>query len=336
MAHVVATVVLDGFEPFEFAVAAEVFGTDRSYLGVEWYEFRLCTPGEVTLAGGAKLRGSHGLEDVATADTVIIPQGPVDSDPPAELLEVVVDAHRRGARIVSFCSGCFVLAAAGLLDGRRATAHWIETERFRRRFPRVQLDPNVLFVDEGDVLTSAGTAAGIDLALHIVRKDFGADIARAVARRMVVPPHRDGGQAQFIDPPHAPRVPSDGMAPLLDWLSGQLHRDVTVAEMAARVAMSERTFARRFKEATGTTPFRWVLRQRLQAAQELLETTDLDVDRIAHRSGFGSATNLREHFRRELGTTPTAYRRTFKGAERPAEGTANRTPPDAERVPVRG
>ena len=336
MAHVVATVVLDGSDPFEFAVASEVFGTDRSHLGVEWYEFRLCTPGEITLAGGAVLRGSHGLDALATADTVIIPQGPVDDEPLPELMEAILDAHRRGARIVSFCSGSFVVAAAGLLDGRRATCHWIETEKFRRRFPRVRLDPNVLFIDEGDVLTSAGTAAGIDLALHIVRKDFGADIARAVARRMVVPPHRDGGQAQFIDPPHTPRVPADGMAPLLDWLSTELHRDVTVAEMAARVAMSERTFARRFKEATGTTPFRWVLRQRVQKAQELLETADLDIDRIAHRAGFGTATNLREHFRRELGTTPTAYRRAFRGTERAAEGTGHAASGDAQHLAVRG
>ncbi len=314
--HVVATVVLDGANPFEFSVACEVFGLERPEVGAAWsYEHRLCTPaGGATLTGGIVVQGSHGLDALEAADTLLLPHGYVERPADPRVVEAVRRAHRRGARLVSFCSGAFTLAEAGVLDGRRATTHWTYAEPFRRRFPRVRLDPNVLFVDEGQILTSAGTAAGIDLALHIVRCDLGAEVARAVARRMVVPPHREGGQAQYIDPPHQPRCEVDDIALLLDWLTESLHRDVTVAEMARRAAMSERTFARRFKEATGTTPFRWVLHRRLQLAQELLETTDLDIDRLAHRSGFGTATNLRDHFRRELGTTPTAYRRTFRGA----------------------
>jgi AraC family transcriptional regulator, transcriptional activator FtrA len=316
MAHTVAAVIADGANPFEFAVACEVFGIDRSELGVEWYDFRLCAPDRRVLAsGGIEIRTGHDLSAVATADTVIVPQGSVRDEPHPDLLAALQAAHQRGGRLASFCTGAFTLAATGLLDGRHATTHWMHAEDFRRRFPRVRLDANVLFVDEGDILTSAGTAAGIDLALHMVRLDYGAGVARAVARRMVVPPHRDGGQAQFIDPPHEPRVAADGLAAVLDWLRGELHREVTVAEMAARAAMSERTFARRFKEETGTTPFRWLLAQRLQRAQELLETTDLDVDRVARRAGFGTAANLRDHFRRELATTPSAYRRTFQGAE---------------------
>jgi AraC family transcriptional regulator, transcriptional activator FtrA len=320
MRHVLATVVPDGAHPFEFAVACEVFGLERPELGVAWYDFRLCTAdARVNLQGGAQLRGTHGLEGLAHADTIVVPNGPVEGAADVRIVQAVARAAARGARLVSFCSGAFVLAEAGVLDGRRATTHWMYADAFRARFPRVRLDPNVLFVDEGRVLTSAGTAAGIDLALHVVRLDHGAEVARQVARRMVVPPHREGGQAQFVDPPHLPRdCAGDALPGLLDWLHGHLHGEVTVAAMARRVAMSERTFARRFKEQTGTTPFRWLLHQRLQRAQALLEDSDLAVEQVAARCGFGTATNLREHFRRELGTTPTAYRRTFRGAAAPA------------------
>jgi AraC family transcriptional regulator, transcriptional activator FtrA len=312
MPHRVAAVVLDGANPFEFAVASEVFGIERPEVGRELYAFDLCAPtGRARLAGGAELTTPGDLEAIAAADTVIVPHGGALEEVDPELLSAMTRAHARGARLVSFCSGAFTLAATGLLDGRRATTHWMLTQAFRRRFPRVTLDPNVLFVDEGDVLTSAGTAAGIDLALHLVRLDHGAEVARGIARRMVVPPHRDGGQAQFIDPPHEPRIGTDQLGGLLDWLRGDLRREITVAEMARRSAMSERTFVRRFKEATGTTPFRWVAGQRLRRAQELLETTDLDVDQVAGAAGFGTATNLRQHFRRELDITPSAYRRSF-------------------------
>jgi AraC family transcriptional regulator, transcriptional activator FtrA len=315
--HTVAALVLDGANIFEFAVASEVFGVERPEIGRHLYEFALCAPGgRADLAGGTQLRTAGDLRTVADADTVIVPHGRLHDPVDPALLDALLAANQDGARLVSFCSGAFTLAATGLLDGRRATTHWLYTEAFRARFPKVTLDPNVLFVDEGDVLTSAGTAAGIDLALHLVRRDHGAEVARGIARRMVVPPHRDGGQAQYIDPPTRPRVTTDGMAALLDWIRSDLGRDLKVADMAQRAAMSERTFVRRFREATGTTPFRWVLTQRLQQAQELLETTDLDVDRIADSAGFGTATNLRDHFRRELRTTPSAYRRTFGSGTR--------------------
>jgi AraC family transcriptional regulator, transcriptional activator FtrA len=314
VAHRVAVVVTDGTHPFEFAVACEVFGLERPELRHDPYALRLCmTKGGVRLHGGLRVSDGDELRALAQADTVIVPHGQADGAPDAEIVGALLDAYTRGARLVSFCSGAFVLAATGLLDGRRATTHWMYAEAFRRRFPRVRLDPNVLFVDEGRLLTSAGTAAAIDLSLHLVRLDHGADVAQAIARRMVVPPHRDGGQAQFIAPAHHPRVDGSELAGLLDWLAENAHRDIPVAEMASRAAMSERTFARRFKEATGATPFRWLLGQRLRKAQALLETSDLDVEQVARRTGFGTGANLREHFRRELATTPTAYRRAFRG-----------------------
>lgn len=325
MPHHVATLVLDGGNLFEFAVAAEVFGVERPEIGTGLYELTLCSPGrEARLPAGARLRTPGDLATVAGADTVIVPHGHPDAPAAPDVVEALLAAHANGARLVSFCSGAFPLAATGLLDGRRATTHWLYAETFRRRFPRVSLDPNVLFVDEGELLTSAGTAAGIDLALHLVRRDHGAEVARGIARRMVVPPHRDGGQAQFIDPPERPRVVADELAGLLDELRADLGSELTVAEMARRATMSERTFVRRFREATGTTPFRWLLTQRLQRAQQLLETTDLDVDRIADETGFGTATNLREHFRRELRTTPSGYRRAFGTSRAQHAGTGVR------------
>jgi AraC family transcriptional activator FtrA len=312
--HLVATVVVDGGNLFELSVAHEVFALDRPELGPRQYAHRLCTPpGGARLNGGGRLEGTHGFADgMAEAQTIVLPNDPTLGHPEPELLDAILAAHERGARLVSFCTGAFALAATGILDGRRATTHWMHVDAFRRRFPRVLLDPNVLFVDEGRVLTSAGTAAGIDLALHLVRQDLGAEAARTVARRMVVPPHRDGGQAQFVEPEHRPLVEADGMAALLDWLASNLASEVTVADMAQRAAMSERTFARRFKEVTGTTPLRWLLHQRCEKAQHLLESSDLAVDRIAVFCGFGTATNLRDHFRRRLGTTPSAYRRAFR------------------------
>lgn len=314
MPHTVATVVFDGIQPFEFAVACEVFGLERPELGVEWYDFHICGRDPWVRTGqGFRIEVPDGLDVVARAGTVIVPAAPRDPDDiPDDVLDALRTAHTRGARLLSFCSGAFTLAAAGLLDGRRATTHWMHADELRARYPRVDLQPNVLYVDEGDVLTSAGTAAGIDLSLHVVRLDHGAEIANMVARRMVVPPHRDGGQAQFVRPPHVPRRTADGdIAALLDWLATRLDSDVAVEEMAQQVAMSPRTFARRFKEATGVTPGRWLAQQRIARAQQLLETTDLDVEVVASRSGLGSGANLREHFRRELETTPSAYRRTF-------------------------
>jgi transcriptional regulator GlxA family with amidase domain len=322
MAHQVAALVVDDANPFEFAVAAEVFGIERPEIPGWDYAFDLVAAGRrATLHGGAQLTTTAGLDALAVADTVVVPAGKVFSDNDPDVVAAVAAAHARGARVMSFCSGAFVLGEAGLLDGRRATTHWKYTVEFTQRFPRVRVDPNVLFVDEGDVLTSAGTAAGIDLALHVVRGDLGAEAARVVARRMVVPPHRDGGQAQFIDGAPQARVRPDELSGVLEWARTRLDHDLSVAVLAARAAMSERTFNRRFKESTGTTPFRWLLTQRLQRAQELLETTPLDVDQVAARSGFGTAANLREHFRRELRTTPSTYRRAFSGG-RPMSATA--------------
>ena len=230
--------------------------------------------------------------------------------PPAALLTALQRAHRRGARLVSICSGVFVLAAAGLLDGRRATTHWRYLEVLRSRFPRIRVEPDVLYVDEGDVLTSAGSAAGIDLCLHIVRKDFGAEIANQVARRLVMPPHRDGGQAQFAVRPMPPDE-TTGLAGTLDWARLHLERPLSVRDLAIRARMSPRNFARRFKQQTGTTPHRWITHERLLAAQQFLERGRRSMEEIAQAVGFQTAATLRQHFRRSLRTTPTAYRRTF-------------------------
>lgn len=314
MAHHVVVLAAEMTSVFELGVATEVFGFERPEIATGLYDFTVCAVDRhARIEGGLQLPTTAGLEALDGADTVLVPNGAPRSISDPAALAAIRDAHARGARIASFCTGAFTLAEAGLLDGRCATTHWKYVDAFRRRFPRVQVDPNVLFVDEGDVLTSAGSAAGLDLALHMVRADHGAETAAAIARHLVVPPHREGGQAQFIERPHQPLVDGDRLAVLLEEVRRDLHQDIGVAEMASRAAMSERTFARRFKEATGTTPFRWLLSQRLQRARELLESTDLDVDRVASQAGLGTAANLREHFRRELATTPTAYRRTFRG-----------------------
>jgi transcriptional regulator GlxA family with amidase domain len=314
----VAMVVFDRINVFEMAVPCEVFGLDRSDMGLPNYRLLIAAaePGELHTQAKFRIEAPYGLSALRRAGTVIVPAWrDVKEVPPAPLLRALRDAHRRGARIVSLCSGAFVLAHAGLLDGRRATTHWMYARQFASTFPAVQLDPNVLYVDEGSVLTSAGTAAGIDLCLHIVRKDLGAKVANQFARRMVVPPHRDGGQAQFIQTP-MPVMPTDRLEPTMAWAAAHLKHPLTVQSMAAHAHMSPRTFARRFKAGAGTTPLRWLLAQRLAATERLLETTDLDVDRIAEEAGLGSAANLRLHFARVLSTTPSAYRRAFSGRMR--------------------
>jgi transcriptional regulator GlxA family with amidase domain len=308
----VAAVVSHGLSPFEFAVACEVFGIDRSAdVGRPWYRFLVCAadPPPVRTNAGFTIDTRHGLEGLRRADTIVVPASgsAVRND---ALLDALRRAHRRGARILSVCTGAFVLAEAGLLDGRPATTHWMHAEAFRRAYPLVKLDPGVLYVDDGDILTSAGTAAGIDLCLHVVRLDYGAAAANAVARRMVVPPHRDGGQAQYVNEP----VPEDTslFSDTLEWVSSHLDEPITVEDLARRSAMSPRTFARRFREVAGTTPHQWLLRQRVLAAQQLLETTDLSIDAVAARCGLGTATNLRQHFQRIVRTSPHAYRKTFR------------------------
>ncbi len=315
----VAILVRDGVTLFELGVACEIFGGSwAEILGVPWYRSYVCgvRPGPVTADAGFQLLAAHGADRIAAADTVIVlptddgAGGEDEADP--EVSRILRQAHARGSRIVSLCTGAFAVAAAGLLDGRRATTHWTECTAFRRKYPHVQLDPGVLFVDEGDVLTSAGSAAGIDLCLHLVRQDYGTEIATQVARQLVVPPQRDGGQAQYID---APMPEVDGASLFADtvtWLQEHLDQPVTVEELAARSAMSPRTFARRFLASTGTTPYQWLLQQRIQFAQRLLETSDLPIDMVAERSGFSTAANLRKHFSRVVHVSPQGYRRTFQ------------------------
>jgi transcriptional regulator GlxA family with amidase domain len=319
--HVVAALVGREFAAFELATAHEVFGLDRSeYTDPDpWYEFRVVAvfgePVVPVVGGDWTLSTPWTLDDLADADTVIVPVWPdrADADAPPEVLDALRAAHARGARIVTVCSGAFLLAQTGLLDGRQATTHWMYAPQLAKQFPAIEVDPNVLFVDAGDGLfTSAGTAAGIDLCLHLVRLDYGADVANAVARRMVVPPQRDGGQAQFVHAPLPPAPSDDPIGRTLDWAIEHLDEPLTVEDLARQALVSPRSFARRFRTATGTTPMQWLTRQRVLHAQRLLETTDLPVELVAQRCGFGTATALRVHFRRLVGTSPLAYRRTFQ------------------------
>ncbi len=317
-AHRVATIVPVGANPFEFSVACEVFGSPRPELGPPLYEHRLVVESHpVAVNGGWTLDSPHGLDSLGWADTVIVPAVPRDSrrDPGHPLVSALRDAHDRGARIVSFCSGVFALAAAGVLDGRPAATHWLYVEEMRRLHPTVAVDGDVLYVDDGRILTSAGTAAAIDLSLHIVRMDHGAQMANEVARRMVVPPLRDGGQAQFALVPVPRTVEDDRLGPVLSWMVEHLDEQLTVSELARLAAMSGRSFARHFRIATGTTPLRWLAYQRVARAQELLEVTDLPIEAIAQRVGLGTATNLRQQFRRATATTPSAYRERFRRTE---------------------
>jgi AraC family transcriptional regulator, transcriptional activator FtrA len=311
--HTVAIVVSNGVSAFEFGVACEVFGIDRSELGVPWYRSVVCTSeeGPVTTKSGFSIVTSHGLDQLARADTIVVTPPGDGVEPSEALLEALVRAHRRGKRLLSLCTGALVFAAAGLLDGRPATTHWMHAEELATRYPLVKVDPSVLYVDDGDILTSAGSAASIDLCLHVVALDFGAEIANALARRMVVPPHRDGGQAQFVETPVSGVQFDDGFSDTLQWVQTHLNEQVTVESLAQRATMSPRTFARRFRATTGTTPYRWVLLQRVVLAQRLLETTDLAVDVIAEQCGMGTPA-LRDQFQRIVGTSPGRYRSTFR------------------------
>ena len=315
----VAILAYDGLALLEFAVACDVFGDRDPATGVPRYEVLVCGArrGEVTVGTGLRLRVPFGLGVVARADTVVVPPCDDPRGVPPEVIRALRRAHARGARILSLCTGAAILAEAGLLDGRRATTHWGEAEAMARRFPAVSIDPGVLYVDDGDILTSAGSAASIDLCLHVVRQDLGAEVASRVARELVVPPFREGGQAQYIETPVPDPDTSDLFAETVAWVQGHLDQAVTVEELARRSAMSRRTFARRFAASTGTTPYQWLLRQRLARAQQLLETTALAIDVVAERSGFQNAGNLRKHFHAVLRTTPQSYRRTFRVATLP-------------------
>jgi transcriptional regulator GlxA family with amidase domain len=315
----VVAVLLDGVHPFELGVVCEVFGIDRRDDGLPTYDFAVASaegPSLSTHVGGLTVGTSYGLERLEEADLIAVPAGAdyVVRDYPPELLDALRRAVDRGARVLSVCSGVFVLGAAGLLDGRRCSVHWKQAAELAVRNPRAIIEPDVLYVDEDPVITSAGTAAGIDACLHIVRKEQGPEVANKIARRMVVPPHRDGGQAQYIERP-LPKDSCDTVGEVLVWMEQHLDEEVTVEQLAARAHMSPRTFARRFQQETGTTPYRWILRQRVLLAQRLLEATDETVDAVAGRTGFGTAAALRHQFVRSLGTTPNAYRRAFRGPE---------------------
>ncbi|MGP2439647.1 GlxA family transcriptional regulator [Streptomyces sp. JW3] len=313
----VAAVLLDGVHPFELGVVCEVFGIDRADEGLPGYDFAVVSaegPTLTTHVGGLTVGTPYGLDRLDDADLIAVPAGNefLHRSFPPELLDALRRAVARGTRVLSVCSGVFVLGAAGLLDGRRCAAHWHHAEELTRRYPRAAVEADVLYVDEDPVITSAGTAAGIDACLHLVRKEQGPEVANRIARRMVVPPHRDGGQAQYIERP-LPRSSCDTVGGVLAWMEQHLDEEITVEQLAARAAMSPRTFARRFQQETGTTPYRWLLRQRVLLAQRLLEGTDETMDTIARRTGFGTAAALRYQFTRVLGTTPQGYRRTFRG-----------------------
>ncbi|MFI6601462.1 helix-turn-helix domain-containing protein [Nonomuraea sp. NPDC050536] len=308
----IALAVADGILNFELAMAYELLGTAPPTPVERWYEVVICGTGTVRADGRFVLEPDCGLDRLAQADTVIVPGwADVDEDPPADLVDAVRAAHEAGARVASLCTGAFVLAAAGLLDGRRATTHWAHAETLASRYPRVEVDPDVLYVDNGSVLTSAGKAAAMDLCLHLVRRDHGSAIANAVARRLVVPPHRPGGQAQFVTTP-VPEQPDHPLSELLAWVARRLDQPLTVEDLARQANMSSRHLGRHFRSMTGTTPLQWLLTQRIRRAQELLEATDDSVGAIAEATGMGTATTLRRHFNRTVGVPPDAYRRTFR------------------------
>ncbi|HEX9577232.1 MAG TPA: transcriptional regulator FtrA [Myxococcales bacterium] len=311
----VVILAYDGLCTFEFALAVEIFALPRPELGIPWYTFAVCAVdrGPLRASGGVTVRAQSGLRGIARAGTVVVPGWrDLDQPPPPALVAALRRAHARGARLVSICSGAFVLAATGLLDGKRGTTHWRYTARFAERFPRVQLVPDVLYVDEGQLLTSAGSAAGLDLCMHLVRRDYGAAVANQVARRLVIAPHREGGQAQFVPEPVPSAEEGSPLAPVLDWALRNLREPISVRRLARRAGMSERTFCRRFDAHLGTSPARWLIGQRVIAAQRLLEMSALPIEAIADRTGMGTAANLRHHFRAQIRTTPLHYRRSFR------------------------
>ena len=310
--RVVAVLAYDGVSAFELGLTLEVFGL--SNMGPDWYRVVVCSerPGQpLTANNGLKVIADAGLGALARADTIIVPGSRDIVQASPVLLDALRRAHRRGARVASICAGAFILAAAGLLDGRRATTHWAHTEALARRYPRVQVDSDVLYVDDGDIMTSAGRAAGLDLCLHIVRSDHGTEIANHVARRLVIAPHREGGQAQYIRQP-VPPVEGDTLAAVFDWAQRHLDRDLTISTLAEKARMSRRTFIRRFEDATGMSPGEWVVQTRVAKARELLEATRIPIEGVATETGFGSADAMRHHFRQRLGTSPAHYRAAFR------------------------
>jgi AraC family transcriptional activator FtrA len=313
MKHQVVALAYEGLCTFEFGCVVELFALPRPELAVPWYEFAVCAAkrGPLAAAGGIRVTVPHGLRLLERADTIVIPGWrALEEPPPPQLLNALRRAHARGARLASICSGVFLLAAAGLLEGRRATTHWRYVERLAQRYPGIEVQMNALYVDEGQLLTSAGSAAGLDMLLHLVRRDYGARIANQVAQRLVIAPHRDGGQAQFV--PRPVSVEGQGrLARLLDFVRAHLGDTHSLTALAARAAMSVRTLQREFRAATGLAPYEWIIRERIERAKELLETTRLPAPGVAARVGIGSAESLRHHFRLRVGTTPGEYRRRF-------------------------
>jgi len=313
MSQKVVAVAYDGLCTFEFGCVVELFALPRPELDVPWYEFAVCAAerGPLRGMGGITVTVPHTLRLLESADTIVIPGWRVSEElPPPDLLAKLRRAYERGARLCSICSGVFVLAAAGVLDGKRATTHWRYVERLRERYPRVKVEPNALYVDEGRILTSAGSAAGLDMLLHVVRRDYGARIANQIAQRLVIAPHREGGQAQFVPRPMA-KDERGRIARLMDFVRAHPGAPHTLASLAARAAMSTRTLQREFAAATGQAPYEWIVGERIERAKELLETTRLTAQTVAMRVGMGSAESLRHHFRRRVGTTPAQYRRRF-------------------------
>jgi AraC family transcriptional activator FtrA len=308
----VAVLAYGGQATFELGIVVELFGLPRPEFS-EWYRFKVCAleTGPLGATGGLTITCRHGIDALSRAGTIVIPGWRTEERPPERLLRILRKAHGRGARLVSICSGAFVLAATGLLDGRRTTTHWRYAAQLAKMYPRVKVEPDVLYVDEGDLLSSAGSAAGIDLCLHIVRKDFGESVASQVARRLVVYPHRDGGQAQFVDRA-VPREDRPWLAKLLEWTENHLGEQLSVKRLAKEAGMSERTMSRRFAEELATSPIEWLIGLRLARAKQMLEKTARSVDEIAYDTGFGSAPTLRHHFRRRLNTSPIVYRWHFR------------------------
>ncbi|MFF8478162.1 GlxA family transcriptional regulator [Streptomyces sp. NPDC015414] len=317
--HRIVVLALDGLLPFELGIPHRIFGRPKDAAGRPLYEVVTCSvrpPGPVATDADFSVHVPHGPEALETADTVIVPAsyelGPLyDEGRLTDELAAALARIRPGTRLASICTGVYVLAAAGLLDGRPATTHWADAERFQRLFPKIDVDADVLFIDDGDVLTSAGVAAGIDLCLHMVRRDHGTAVANEVARRTVVPPHRDGGQAQYIERP-VPDLLLATTTAARAWALGRLHEPIQLRDMAAQESMSVRTFTRRFREEVGVSPGQWLTQQRVERARHLLESSELSVDQVARDAGFGTAQSMRQHLQQALGVTPTAYRRTFR------------------------
>jgi AraC family transcriptional activator FtrA len=311
----VVALAYDGLCTFEFGSTVEVFGIPRPEMGDDWYRFAVAAvdSGTMRAGGGFCFSTDGGLELLSQAGTIVVPgwRG-IDSPVPPHAIASLQQAHARGARILSICSGVFVLAAAGLLDGRRATTHWRYTDTLAARYPSIRVVPDVLYVDDGEILTSAGSAAGLDLCLHVVRSDFGAEAANVVARRLVIPPHRDGGQAQYAPSAVPVRYESNRLGPLLDYIRANITFRHSNESMAERAGMSTRTFLRRFQAATGTTPTKWILAERLARARDLLESSDVAVETVAELTGFSSAALFRHHFRQQLSLSPAAYKKAFR------------------------